>query len=429
LLIGYAAMMLAYDLRVGGAIMLMAGLRAALVARTQSAVTRATAAELAAQGREAQVVVEGLSAPELVLAFDAEELLRDRYEERCVARLNAEISRRVASERTVQLTSAADGFAHAAVVYLGGLEVLDDQLTLGVFAGLVSLQALFHKPVASLVETFSMFSRAGAVLARMDDVLDEPAAAPGTHMLSAVRGSLELVDVSFSYEGRPTPVCEAVNLRIQAGERVAVVGRSGQGKSTLLRLLSGMLRPSSGRVLLDGIDLATIAPASLAEHVGVVLQEPFLLNDSVRANLAFGVPEAAETQIRSAARLACIDERICALPESYDTVLGENGARLSGGEKQRLALARALLRRPRVLLLDEATSSLDLPTEARLHRNLSELGCTRVLIAHRLETVRDADRILVFEAGRIVQQGSYEALRRIPGLFSSLVSSAQRGAA
>jgi ABC-type bacteriocin/lantibiotic exporter with double-glycine peptidase domain len=178
-------------------------------------------------------------------------------------------------------------------------------------------------------------------------------------------------------------------------------------------------------VLIDGVDLRSIAPESLARHVGVVLQEPLLLDDSVRANLTLSAPDASEQDLLFATRIACINERIARLRDGYETPLGAGAARLSGGERQRLALARALVRRPRILLLDEATSSLDLATEARVHQNLSELGCTRVIVAHRLATVRDADRILVIEGGKIVQQGSYQQLLQSSGLFAQLVKSAE----
>ena len=286
--------------------------------------------------------------------------------------------------------------------------------------GLVTLQALLQKPLSSLMEAAFLLTRARAVLARIDDVLETEGSRPGSIELHAVRGELRLRRVSFRYDPHAPAICDDVNLTIRPGEKVAIVGRSGQGKTTLLRLLTGMLAPSAGEVLLDDVSLAEVAPHSLARHVGVVLQEPFLSDDTVRANLTLSQPDAPEQLVRWACQMACIDHVIDALPQGYDTPLGENGMCLSGGEKQRLALARALLRRPKVLLLDEATSSLDLETEARVHRNLSVLQCTRVLIAHRMETVRDADRVLVVEGGKVVQEGRYDELRQRPGMFQRL---------
>jgi ABC-type bacteriocin/lantibiotic exporter with double-glycine peptidase domain len=429
LLVGYGGLMLAYDLHVGVAILLLGALHAGTVLATRHAVAHATASELAAQGREGQVVVEALAAPELVRAFAAEELLEQRQEERCIARLNAEVAQRSVSERALQLASAAEGVTHAVVLGLGGQLVLSDQMTLGVFSGLLTLQGLFQKPLRSLVDSVALFGRLRAVFARLDDVLAERAPEQGSVVLARPRGELRLQGVSFRHEGQATPLCQGLDLTIAAGEKVALVGRSGQGKSTLLRLLSGLLSPSEGEVLLDGVELRQLAPEWLARHVGVVLQEPLLLDDSLRANLTLSAPDASEQDLCFATRAACIDDCVARLRDGYETQLGVGAMRLSGGERQRLALARALVRRPRVLLLDEATSSLDLTTEARVHHNLGELGCTRVVIAHRLATVRDADRILVIEGGKIVQQGSYEQLAGSPGLFAQLVKSAEERAA
>lgn len=423
LLLGYGALMLAYDLRVGGLVIILSALHACLVLRTQPAVAQACAAELAAQGREAQVVVESLSAPELVRAFGAEELLAQRQEERCVARLSAEVAQRVTSERALQLSGALDSLAHALVIGLGGLEVLADRMTLGVFAGLLTLQALFQKPLRSLLESVASLGRMRAVFERLDDVFTERAEPSGALRVALPRGELALARVSFRYPGQARSLCDRLELLVRPGEKVALVGRSGSGKSTLLRLLAGLFAPSEGAVRLDGVALAELSPSWLGQQLGVVLQEPMLVDDTVRANITLGVPDASAEDVYEAARIACIDERIRALHDGYETKLGAGGVRLSGGERQRLALARALVRRPRVLLLDEATSSLDPATEARVHEQLGRLGCTRVIVAHRLATVRDADRILVIEGGQIVQQGRYDALAEAPGLFRELVAS------
>lgn len=429
LLIGYGALAFAYSLPIGAVVAALSLLRAGMVVSSRRAVARATASELAAQSSEAQVVVEALSAPELVRAFGAEELMAQRFEERHIRRLNAELTQRSVGARARELGSASDGLAHAAVIWLGGLEVLDERMTLGVLMGLVTLQGLMCKPLQALVEGIASIDRTRSVFARLDDVFGERAPEAATLPAPDLSGSVEIERVTFRHPGQARAVCEELSLRITAGEKIALVGRSGQGKSTILRLLAGLLTPTQGRVLLDGVELQRIAHADLARQVGVMLQEPFLLNDSVRANLTLSAPDAPESVLREAARLACIDERIAGLPRGYDTLIGEGGARLSGGERQRLALARALVRQPRLLLLDEATSSLDLATERCVHENLRSIGCTRVVIAHRLETVRDADRILVIDGGRIVQQGSYETLRRAPGMFAELALRAERRSA
>lgn len=425
MLLGYAGLMLAYDLGVGAAILLFACARAAVVLRARRAVMYAAAEGLSAHGRESQVIVEALSAPELVRAFSAEDLLEQRHDERFVERLNAEVKQRTVSERMAQLSSVTDGFAQTAVICLGGLSVLNDRMTLGVFAGLVTLQGLFQKPLGTLVDCFSVFDRARAVFARLDDVFAEQTPPEGKVAVGQLEGRLELRQVTFRHAGQAQALCEKIDLVIEPGEKVALVGRSGQGKSTLLRLLAGLLAPTEGRVLLDGVELDRIARDELARQMGVVLQEPFLLDDTIRANLTLSTPNADQEAVQAAARTACIDARIARFSDGYETRAGEGGAKLSGGERQRVALARALVRKPRVLLLDEATSALDLETERALHGNLRDLGCTRIIVAHRLETVKDADRILVIDGGKIVQEGTYGELSAMPGLFAAIVASAE----
>jgi ATP-binding cassette, subfamily B, bacterial len=424
LLLGYGALMLAYDLGVGAAILALAGLRTAVVLSTSRAVRHASASHLAAHGREQQVVVEALASPELTRAFSLEPLLEERYDGKLVERLNSDLRKRTVSERARQLSSVADGLAHAALLCLAGVQVLDDRMTLGVFTGLLTLQGLFQKPLGALIDSFSVLEYARAVLARLDDVFAERVPQPGTVKRGRAQGALTLERVSFRYPGQTTPMTQALDVHVRAGEKVALVGRSGHGKSTLLRLAAGLIAPTEGRVLLDGEPLAERCTEELASQVGIVLQDPLLFDGSVRENLTLSVPDADEASVREAARMACIDERIARLPDGYETQLGDNAGRFSGGERQRLALARALVKKPRLLLLDEATSALDLATERQVHQNLSACGVTRILVAHRLETVRDADRILVIEGGKVVQEGTFEQLSATPGLFAALVESA-----
>jgi ABC-type bacteriocin/lantibiotic exporter with double-glycine peptidase domain len=206
---------------------------------------------------------------------------------------------------------------------------------------------------------------------------------------------------------------------------IALVGPSGAGKSTLARLLLGMLQPNEGTVRFDGRELHQYHLEQLRRRMGVVLQENELLKDTILANIGLHDPALSLDAAKQAARLACVDHVIDALPLGYDTHLGQHGAQLSGGEQQRLCLARALAHEPAILVLDEATSALDVETEKRVHDNLSRLGCTRIVIAHRLATVRNADRILVLERGRLVQQGTFASLAARAGTFRDLVGSTE----
>jgi ATP-binding cassette subfamily B protein len=246
--------------------------------------------------------------------------------------------------------------------------------------------------------------------------------APGREPLpQPVRGELRLEDVHFGYGDGPD-VLSGVTLRIGAGETHAIVGATGSGKSTLIRLLMRFHDPRSGQVLFDGRELRTLDASALRATIGFVSQDVFLFDGSVRENIAYGRPDATAAEIEGAARLAEADEFIRALPQGYDTRVGERGVKLSGGQRQRLSIARALLRNPSVLVLDEATSAVDNETEAAIQRSLAHVGQGRtvVVIAHRLSTVRDAKRIWVLEKGRVIEAGSHDELVRRGGLYAAL---------
>jgi ABC-type bacteriocin/lantibiotic exporter with double-glycine peptidase domain len=244
---------------------------------------------------------------------------------------------------------------------------------------------------------------------------EENAAAP------PVSGGIELADVSFRYSAEGPWTLRHVSVAIAPGEKVALVGRTGSGKSTLALALLGLHLPTEGEVRYDGVSLRGRDLRALRRQVGVVLQEPFLFSGTIRDNIAFSRPEMSLSEVVEAARLAAVHAEIEALPMGYQTRLAEGGAGLSGGQRQRLALARALAGRPTVLLLDEATSHLDAATEAEVDRNLDRLGCTRIVIAHRLSTVRNADRILVLEGGQVAERGTHAELVARGGLYAALL--------
>jgi ABC-type bacteriocin/lantibiotic exporter with double-glycine peptidase domain len=308
------------------------------------------------------------------------------------------------------------------VFAVGGREVIAQRMTLGTFVAFLTLQGLFKAPMASLAGALAQFQALGSHLRRLDDVLETPAEPSGTVDPGRLQGGIELRGVDYRYHPGGALVLAAVDLRIDPGEKVALVGPSGAGKSTLARLLLGLHLPERGSVRFDGRDLRQLDLAKVRGQVGVVLQETFLFDDSVRANLSLHDEELPLERLQWAARMACVDEVIQRLPQGYQGRVGENGSLLSGGQRQRLGLARALAHRPAILLLDEATSALDLESEARVHANLAGLGCTRIVIAHRMATVLDADRILVLQAGRIVQQGRWRELQARPGLFRDLLA-------
>jgi ATP-binding cassette subfamily B protein len=247
--------------------------------------------------------------------------------------------------------------------------------------------------------------------------------------LADVKGEVSFEGVSFQYEHGGRPLLDNVTLKVRPGETVAIVGPSGSGKTTLMALLMRFYDPRSGRITLDARDLRTIKQSSLRRNIGVVLQDPLLFNDTIRANIAYGRPDASEEEIESAARAAYAQAFIERLPDGYDTIVGERGSLLSVGERQRITIARALLKDPPILVLDEATSALDAESEEAVQTAIDGLlrGRTTFVIAHRLATVVNADRIIVLKQGRIVESGSHAALVRQGGYYASLVRRQSRG--
>ena len=289
--------------------------------------------------------------------------------------------------------------------------------------GLVALAGAALAPATALPLHLFNLAELGPLVDRLADVLWAPAEQPGPRRTAPrLTGRIELCDVGFRYDPRSPYALRGVSTVVPAGAKVAVVGGSGSGKSTLAKLLTGLHPPSEGSVRFDGYDLAALELRSVRRQLGVVLQEPFLGSGTIREAVTLGRPGTGLDEIRHAATLAAIDDDIMALPLGYDSPIGENGLGLSGGQRQRLALARALLGSPPVLLLDEATSALDVATEARIEDNLRGLPATRIVIAHRLSTVVDADLVLVLEGGRIVERGTPAELVAMGGRFAAMVA-------
>ncbi|MBQ1064306.1 ABC transporter ATP-binding protein [Micromonospora chalcea] len=316
-----------------------------------------------------------------------------------------------------------------AVIYLGaGLPGTAGTLTIGTLVAFTALQGNLFRPLMGLLNVGVTLTASLALFARIFEYLDLPVevaepARPVPLDPATARGHLRIEDVTFSYPGSDTAALAGVSLDVPAGTSLALVGETGSGKSTLAALISRLHDPDAGRITIDGIDLRDLRPADLAAVVGVVSQETYLLHGTVRDNLRYARPDATDADIEAAARAARIHDLIAALPDGYDTMVGSRGHRFSGGEQQRLAIARTLLRDPRILVLDEATSALDTETERAVQRALDELarGRTVVTIAHRLSTVRDADRIAVLDHGRIVESGTHDALLDRRGRYAALV--------
>jgi ABC-type bacteriocin/lantibiotic exporter with double-glycine peptidase domain len=417
LLAGYLALMLAFEWRLALVVCGFGALRVVQLLVLRRRNQRLMAAELAGVGREQGALVAALTGLETTLAIGGEGALVDRWAQRMAVETNRRLERRRLDIDSGQLITLLKGCALAAVFLVGGQAVLDHRITLGVLAAFLMLQSLFLVPLESLLAAATQMQFLGTHLRRLDDVLDTPVEPSGSADPGRLRGAIELTDVGFGYISAAPPLLQGISLAIRPGEKIAIVGRTGAGKSTLARLLLGMHLPAAGTIAFDGRDMRGLDLQKLRSQMGVVLQENFLFDDTVRANLSLNDAALPLERLRAAARMACIDEVIEALPAGYDSRVGETGSLLSGGQRQRLCLARALAHDPAVLLMDEATSSLDLATEARIHANLAALGCTRIVIAHRLATVQDADRIFVLGEGRLLQQGAYATLAAQDGEF------------
>ncbi|MFD6755004.1 ABC transporter ATP-binding protein [Micromonospora gifhornensis] len=317
-----------------------------------------------------------------------------------------------------------------AVIYLAaGLPGTAGTLSIGTLVAFTALQGGLFRPLTGLLNVGVSLAASLALFARIFEYLDlsvdvDDPADPVRLDPARVRGHVRFEDVTFTYPGNDTAALAGINLDVPAGAHLAVVGETGSGKSTLAALVSRLYDPTAGRVTIDGVDLRDLRLADLAAIVGVVSQETYLLHSTVRENLRYARPDATDAEIEQAARAAQIHDLIASLPDGYDTMVGSRGHRFSGGEKQRLAIARTLLRDPRILLLDEATSALDTETERAVQRAFDALaeGRTTITIAHRLSTVRDADQIVVLDHGRVVEAGDHHSLSNRNGRYASLAA-------
>jgi subfamily B ATP-binding cassette protein MsbA len=313
--------------------------------------------------------------------------------------------------------------AAVGIVWLGGLQIVNGRLTLPQLISFATALGIMTDPGNTLSKAFGVIAQGTASIRRIFELIDtRPTVSDlaGARPLREMSGRVRFEHASFAYEQEP--VLSGIDLDVQPGESVALVGRTGAGKSTLVNLIPRFYDPTAGRVLIDGTDLKAVTIESLRQKIAIVPQEIALFRGTIQENIAYGKPDATAEQVQAAARAANADQFISALPNGYSTEVGERGAKLSGGEKQRIAIARAVLRDPKILILDEATSSLDAETEVMIREALDKLmkGRTTFIIAHRLYTVEHVDRVVVLDRGRIVEQGSHRELIVRGGLYQKL---------
>jgi ATP-binding cassette, subfamily B, multidrug efflux pump len=368
-------------------------------------------------------VQENLSGVRMIRAFAQEGAELRRFEE-----LNQQYIAQNLKLVRIQgvfepLLEALIGLTFLVVLWVGGYQVLKGRISIGSFVMFNTYMGMLVWPMIALGWVVNLMQRGTASLERINRIFAEQptiAAPENPVRLDQVRGEIEFRGATVDYgSGR---ALDAVDLRIPAGATVAVVGHTGSGKSTLVNLVPRLMDPTGGSVHLDGVDLRQLDPEELRRHIGFVPQETFLFSATLAENIAFGVDEASEEQIRRAAEIAGLAEDIAAFPDGYRTTVGERGITLSGGQKQRTAIARAILRDPRILILDDALSSVDTLTEERILNHLAGVmrGRTVILISHRVSTVRQADSIVVLERGRVVEQGTHAELVEAGGYYAEL---------
>lgn len=386
--------------------------------------------KLAARGQEsmgdmASALKEAFAGIRIVKAYGGEHLEQERFARGNIAYLRAVMKSAQLAALSSPLLEVIGIGGIAFIIWYGGSSVIDGEMKPGEFFSFLAATFMAYDPVKKLASANVLIQRAIAAANRVFEMLDQEhefVHDRGRAVLPAILRSLEFQNVSFSYEGSDEPAIEHVHLTVEFGEVVALVGKSGSGKSTLMSLVPRFHDPSEGRILIDGRDIRDVTLTSLRAQIAIVSQETVLFDETVRANIAYGRPEASEEDIIRAARAGHAWEFIEELPEGLDTLIGENGISLSGGQRQRLAIARAMLRNPPLLILDEATSALDTESERNVQAALAELmkNRTTLVIAHRLSTVQHADRIIVLDEGRIVEEGLHHELLRRNGVYSRL---------
>ena len=378
------------------------------------------------------VLQENLAGIKVVKAFAREQMQQEKFRVAAGNLLNQSLTVSRVFGFLFPVVLLVANLGQASVLYFGGKQIVNASLTLGEYQEFSLYLIYLFLPLAQFGIIITQLGQASASAARIFEILDATSDVqdkPDALTLPAVSGRVTFDNVTFKYPGGGDPVLSEVNFTVEPGQCVALLGATGSGKTTIINLLPRFYDPSSGSIMIDGLDLRSVTLDSLRSQIGIVLQETTLFSSTIRENIAFGRPNATLAEVQAAARAAAADDFIDAMPEGYDTPVGERGSTLSGGQKQRIAIARALLLNPRLLILDDATSSVDLQTESRIQAALDHLmrGRTSFVIAQRISTVINADLILVLDRGKIVASGRHLDLLENNDLYAEICRSQLTG--
>ena len=425
-LVGFAGLLLYYDARLTLVCMTGAPLIVYPLIRLGQRVRRTTRRSQEAVEQLSHLSSEAFTGHRIVKAFGTEKHEADKFTRAGYQLFRTNMKVTAALSSLPPLMELIGGVGMAGALVYGSAQIADNRLTTGQFALFISTLFLMYGPAKKLSRVNANLQQAVAASERIFELLDihsEVKEQPGAGPLTPFQDLIEFKEVGFGYADGPGRILRGVSFPVRAGQMVAIVGRSGAGKTTLVNLLPRFYDVSAGAILIDGVDIRDVTLASLRQQIGIVTQDTVLFDDSIATNIAYGSPAASPREIEAAARAANAHDFIVALPRAYDTMIGERGQRLSGGQRQRLAIARALLKNAPILVLDEATSALDTESELLVQEALANLMLNRTsfVIAHRLSTIRRADAIIVLERGRVVEIGRHdELLTRPEGTYATL---------
>jgi ABC-type bacteriocin/lantibiotic exporter with double-glycine peptidase domain len=423
--LGYLVIILVKAPLLAAVVLLLGGIQAVILFGTKQKIHQLMQSNLVASAETQSYLIEILRGIAMVKASGSEGQAMRTWSGKFFKELNVSLKR----HHLLALIDTAVGAVQLAsplmLLWLGGFMVLNGTLSLGSMLALQALGIAFLTPLSSMIETGQQWQLAGAYLERVKDIVEaQPEQVAGhSRRKHRIEGALAVKDLAFRYDRHSSPVLRDISFRVASRQKLALVGRTGAGKTTLALLLIGLYRPTAGYIHYDGVSLEDIDLHHLRKQFGAVLQESFIFHGSIRQNIAFTQPDLPFDMIVEAAKIAAIHDEIEKMPMGYETLISEGGIGLSGGQRQRLSIARAIVHKPAILLLDEATSHLDAVTEKIVDGNLARYLGTRIVIAHRLSTIQNADVILVLKDGRIIEQGRHNELLSKDGFYTELVSS------